>query len=176
MNLEALPSDALYNIFMDLPIQSINSFCRSNKRFEYLCQDEVLWRSKYLKEFGSLPQKSYKEAFMEKVSRFYIVTITSYAQVSSDKPILGKFIVKASSEDDIWDYLFNEYNNKTKMGNHIGQVVDKVLQSLNRRLTTGTELKQFIYTISNGPLGRALKIRGLQSYVTINPIDFVDLV
>ena len=51
-DLNRLSSSQLRTIFIDLTVKEISLFCRINKRFNTICEDESFWRIKVLNDYG----------------------------------------------------------------------------------------------------------------------------
>ena len=59
-NLEQIPNDALFEILLNAEPTEINRLCRLNRKFATLCQNDELWRRKYIHKYGNIkPEKRF---------------------------------------------------------------------------------------------------------------------
>lgn len=53
LGFDELPDETLFNILLETDdLDTLSSWCRTSKRINNICQDEVLWKRKYQKDFG----------------------------------------------------------------------------------------------------------------------------
>nr|QBK91110.1 MAG: regulator of chromosome condensation protein [Pithovirus LCPAC202] len=65
--LTSLPNELLLSIFLLLDLQSLLAVCQINQQMRNICQDDFLWKQKFIWDFGDLPNLSkdrkWKEAY-----------------------------------------------------------------------------------------------------------------
>jgi hypothetical protein len=58
--LSLLPDDILlHEVLPNLPLERLNTLCRTSQKFQNLCNNEELWRIKVLKEYPKYPKPSH---------------------------------------------------------------------------------------------------------------------
>ena len=73
--METLPYNALIQIALDLPLEQVYDLCHSSIYLnETLCENEVFWQEKYLREFGQpkIIPKLWRNSYLEKASGGHI--------------------------------------------------------------------------------------------------------
>ena len=67
MNLDQAPNDVLLEIFYNAKPSELNRICQSSKRMQQLCNNEQLWKNKYLNTFGPKDTRgSWKTAYISR--------------------------------------------------------------------------------------------------------------
>ncbi len=69
-NINTLPDETIFNILLETnDLDALSRWCRTSKRINLICQDEVFWKRKYQKDYGFGPHGNWGlsgEAFLIK--------------------------------------------------------------------------------------------------------------
>lgn len=117
MNLTDLPSDQLTDIFMQSDLKALKKLCTLNVQFRDLCQDENLWRQKFMADFGlrMIVPKSWKNAYRLQVKPQleFETTITKIFDWNTqvEEQVSLKGIIDLARFEPYTDHDENNYGN-----------------------------------------------------------------
>lgn len=112
MNLDQLPNDLLLDIFNRSNPPELSQICKSSKRMQQLCNNEQLWKNKYINKYGQPTTNiagSWKSAFIKKslYPQGKAYAVSSYQPSKEKQEIVAIFYGKL---DDIYDKLADILN------------------------------------------------------------------
>ena len=137
MNLDQAPNDVLLEIFYNAKPEELNKLCQSSKRMQQLCNNEQLWKNKYINEFGQPKRiiKSWKKAYINKsfypIKSVYLL-VAYYPQEEKEKSI----VAMKGTQEDILNKLASILNGQSKGTPEIYEILkqtyDLYLEGINK--------------------------------------------
>ena len=141
MNLENQPNDILLKLFNESDIPTLNRLCRTNRRFAQLCNDQQLWKNKYIEIFGT-PSKTlsnWKEAFYNAIGmskQVYIIKLMTIKEAGYYKYIEENIaVMEAYDINYIYEKLASLLNNNIYINTHLYNALDNILNNYNDMIT-----------------------------------------
>lgn len=120
MNLADQSNNILLKLFYESDIPTLSRLCKTNRHFAQLCQDQNLWKNKYLEFFGepTTTVQNWKEAFYDTIGinkQAYVIKLITvgndyYARVT----VKNIAVMEAHDINSIYDKLAALLNNNIK--------------------------------------------------------------
>lgn len=115
--LDQLPVDILIEIFHRSSVTRLSQLCQASKRMKLICDEDRLWRDKYIRHYGRPPTPPQRPWKTEYISRYSLTHPGTAVSVSIFKPSSGKSRVVAIFKGDYestYRRLADILNNKIK--------------------------------------------------------------
>lgn len=117
MNLEQLDTNYLISIFLEHSLPEISQYCQVSKRFNEICNNDLLWHQKYIKDFGpaSLSQETWKQKYTNRVApnlNAYTLVSVQYKRHQMETTVYGTVV--ANDEQEVWNLIAFMWNNRIK--------------------------------------------------------------
>ncbi len=154
MNLENQSNDILLKLFNESDIPTLNQLCRTNHRFAQLCNNQQLWKNRYIELFGD-PNTSltnWKEAFYNAIglgAEVYVIKLRTAEDRGYEKYTEENIaVIEASDINYVYEKLATILNNNITANVRLYHALDHSLQYYNNEMNryyTANQIEPEVY-------------------------------